>query len=860
MLARSATCCSALLSLTTLFLGQSAAQQHSASSGIKRTSQATEASAESRLTRADLFGDPLPAGALARMGSTRFRHAGISDFVFIDGGKTILTSGSDRTLRFRDSVSGKQTRTVELQGKTGPGRHITLSPDGKTLAAQDGASIVLWEVASGQEIKTLPVAGSDIGFLHFSPDGKMLAVGRGDWQVSLWDWRGGKERIFPMPVVSRPVVKCHIDSTFHGSFSPDGKWFVAGAQLNEPLGVFDAATGREVNRLMCRASTSLVSPDSKLIAVLSDENAKGESEAVVRFFELASGKEKAQFRFGDQDPTFRIAFAPDGNSLACSRLDGCYVLDCTSGRVLERILDVPKDMAFSPDGKALVARASCRLRFWHINTREEFHIYQGEFSSPVLAISPDGRFLAAADDWMGQKVSIWEASTGRPVRQLTLGGEKRSVRDLAFSADGRTLVTCQHDGFLQFWDAATGKEQRSARLCDSNKGPAYFYRLCVSPDTQYVATLERMMRPSESSRLAYWEIATGKMLHQHHLPREVRNAVWFDNGTTVALPLEGGASMLDLRTGDVRFRVPGTVKSDPLAASSDGRLLAAGQGLSKTGEVSVCETVTGKEVARIKAERVDYFALAAENRSLVTTDTQFLHVWDLADGKERMRWRLPLRGVDALGNTHVFVLVLSRDGRRAFTPLSDGTCLVWDLTPAFVVGAENQKVDEKALAGCWADLASEDARRAYAAVCRLAEATEHGVALLRSRLNPAVETDGKKVRQLIDDLDSDTFELREKAFKGLKDSEDSATPILREALNRQPSPEVHRRLRMLLSRPPGLVTGPETLRGIRAIQVLEQVATPQARQLLEDLAKGAPAGRLTREAKAALNRITEPRR
>ena len=50
--------------------------------------------------RADLYGDPLPEGAVARMGSVRFRHAGLSDYVFLPGGKTVLTSGSDRVLRF----------------------------------------------------------------------------------------------------------------------------------------------------------------------------------------------------------------------------------------------------------------------------------------------------------------------------------------------------------------------------------------------------------------------------------------------------------------------------------------------------------------------------------------------------------------------------------------------------------------------------------------------------------------------------------------------------------------------------------------------------------------------------------------
>src|SRR5205807_1223101 len=129
---------------------------------------------------------PLPAGAVMRLGSVRLRHAGLSDFVLLPGGKTVLTSGSDRVLRFWDAATGRQVRAVRLQGTAGPGRCVTLSPDGKTLAAQVGARLVVWEVDSGKELKTLPGLRAGPGYLFFSPDGKTLAVGLADRRVFLW--------------------------------------------------------------------------------------------------------------------------------------------------------------------------------------------------------------------------------------------------------------------------------------------------------------------------------------------------------------------------------------------------------------------------------------------------------------------------------------------------------------------------------------------------------------------------------------------------------------------------------------------------------------------------------------------------
>src|SRR5258708_2383407 len=126
----------------------------------------------------DLYGDNLPDGAIARLGTSRLRHAGLSDSVFHAGGKTILSAGSDRVLRSWDVGTGQQTRAVKLQGTAGPGRAVTLSPDGKTLAAHDKGMLVFWEVESGKEIKSLRGPKGSLGYLCFSPNGKTLAVGR----------------------------------------------------------------------------------------------------------------------------------------------------------------------------------------------------------------------------------------------------------------------------------------------------------------------------------------------------------------------------------------------------------------------------------------------------------------------------------------------------------------------------------------------------------------------------------------------------------------------------------------------------------------------------------------------------------
>src|SRR5262249_9561948 len=117
--------------------------------------------------------------------------------------------------------------------------------------------------------------------------------------------------------------------------------------------------------------------------------------------------------------------------------------------------------------------------------------------------------------------------------------------------------------------------------------------------------------------------------------------------------------------------------------------------------------------------------------------------------------------------------------------------------------------------------------------------------------------DAKRLEKLFADLDSDTFTVREAAARELDQLGDAAVAAYRRALEQQPSPERRPRIEKLLSNLEGRSVSGDELRGIRVIDVLEQIATPEARRLLEKLATGAPEARITREAKSALGRFAQ---
>jgi hypothetical protein len=99
--------------------------------------------------------------------------------------------------------------------------------------------------------------------------------------------------------------------------------------------------------------------------------------------------------------------------------------------------------------------------------------------------------------------------------------------------------------------------------------------------------------------------------------------------------------------------------------------------------------------------------------------------------------------------------------------------------------------------------------------------------------------------------------VREKAQKELEDLGGLAESSLRQTLANKPTLEVRRRVQALLERLRGPVSRPELLQSLRAVAVLEDIGTPEARRLLEELSKGVPEARLTREASASRRRLEQ---
>jgi RNA polymerase sigma factor (sigma-70 family) len=504
------------------------------------------------------------------------------------------------------------------------------------------------------------------------------------------------------------------------------------------------------------------------------------------------------------------------------------------------------------------------------------------------------------------KATPGEVSPPQP-KTLPLIGHKGAVRALAFAPDGKTIATSGADKTIRIWNVASGAQKhkmahawdKEGRPTDNLEWTAVALGVAYSPDGKTFATHST----GRYGWLVFWDAIKGlgtwsTCRNQDRLREEGGAVAYSPDGKLIVAGFGGGYTMVfeNRRLGKELGRIKGPTGRATVAISPSSKLLAIGGGGSiqlvdlPTGRVlrdplglrgknaitamsffrgatrlvaadggkglRILDPATGKEERAFNSgDAVIALAASADGRRLATAGVSGTVVlWNCYGGQER---RFSAGGP-------VNALAFSPDGKRLAAAGTEGA-VVWDLTRDDKPLPPDFKLSAKELDALWSDLAGDDGGKVYTTMRFLRADPARSQPFLQKRLAPTdTGPDPKKVKQLIADLDSDEFKTRETAMKELETLGPDVEPTLRDALAAHPSLEVVRRLERLLTR---LEEQRQTLtaerhRDVRAVRVMEQVGTAEARKLLEVLSKKGPGWWVKREAAEALRRLgrSQPKR
>ena len=580
--------------------------------------------------------------------------------------------------------------------------YIAFSPDASLLAASGHGTVTLWDPATGDQVGQLPGNPEDWYWeLSFSADGSLLSAATWNREVSVWSIKS-KEMMFTLPGDRL-------------RFSPDGELAVVVMYGENQVHLYETSRGSEVNqwddrnagfapggqlwleddesvRLMYLERNLVTDPfdgvqpsfsaDGRLMALFANGQ--------ISLYDIQIGR-RTQILEGNYGQIDGVVFSPNGQTLAgdvynlhcptCTELEGLQrslvLWRVVDGSIIAKIKHPSGWIGYSADGNSLTALEMESMQIINATDGSTVKRIDG-FTNPVegMAISSDGKTLAAVHSTAGYILRLWDLGTGRVEQALSSPHSITSnYVEVAFSPDEKFIAV---GGDL--WDLATGERLTGMEQAIALKTSCWPSSVAFSPDGKALAT------GCYEGQLDLWSFPGGALLKSiGDYSSWVNGLAYSPDGEHLAAIYSDPDYLVQvwqLPEGTPSFKLTGG-HFTRVSYSADGLIMATVAAKVEydqygwpAGIVQLWNASDGKEMAQLKVDDAISIAFSPDSRILATGSLDgTLRLWEVAGGGLLME--AARRHYQQVQN-----LAFTPDGRGLISGSLDGTILWWGIPPA----------------------------------------------------------------------------------------------------------------------------------------------------------------------------------
>jgi len=390
--------------------------------------------------------------------------------VFSPDGETIISGSYDLSLRVWDVKTGKELTSYRTSSFMNWINACDYSPDGKIIAFGCGASIIIWNPKTNEQLAN--IYNDDYNSLVFSPDGSQILTGCRDNTLKLWDVKTMMERY-----LSHGTRETLSENIF--GFSPNGSMFIT-VESQFSLKLMDSVADAQYIIKLWDSTTRKILKSLKghskdiTCYTFSPDNTQfitGSLDNTLIIWDIASGTAinvlHMEFRtrdFRGRDDYLKLcSYTLDGqNLITLSNQNALQIWDAKSGKELKYRSD-PVNHCFpimSPDKtKILLIDSSRDLKLWDLTSENPSTTLEGFYTDSSYysyAFSPSS--LTFATKIGKNEMKIWDAKSGKVLQSFT--AHSRDITTCLFDPNGDFLLTGSVDNTIKLWDARSGLNKK----------------------------------------------------------------------------------------------------------------------------------------------------------------------------------------------------------------------------------------------------------------------------------------------------------------------------------------------------------------------------------------------------------------